>query len=75
MPGYTVYCDECDAGYEMFIEENEIHEAPVHCGYCGSHLKEENISSDSDEWEEDEWEKLVESDDVGDWESDDNSRN
>lgn len=72
MPGYTVYCDDCDAGYELYIEENEIHDVPVHCAYCGTHLKEENISSDSDEWNEDDWEKLTEDDD---WVGDDNIRN
>jgi hypothetical protein len=71
MPGYTVYCDECDAGYDVYIEENEIHDKPLHCGYCGSGLKEENISSDAEDWDEEDWEKLAEDE----WEKDDDSRN
>jgi hypothetical protein len=71
MPGYTVYCDECDAGYDVYIEENEIHDKPLHCGYCGSGLKEENISSDTKDWDEEDWEKLAEDE----WEKDDDSRN
>ena len=58
MPSYTVYCDECDAGYDVHIEENEIHDRPSNCSYCGSELKEENVNSEKD-WEdssEDEWE-------------------
>jgi hypothetical protein len=71
MPGYTIYCDECDAGYDVYIEENEIHDKPLHCGYCGSGLKEENISSDAKDWDEEDWEKLAEDE----WEKDDDSRN
>jgi NAD-dependent SIR2 family protein deacetylase len=59
MPSYTVYCDECDAGYDVQIEENEIHDRPSNCSYCGSELKEENVTSEEDDWEslsEDEWE-------------------
>ena len=51
--------------------ENEIHDKPLHCGYCGSGLKEENISSDAEDWDEEDWEKLAEDE----WEKDDDSRN
>ena len=61
MPSYTVYCDECDAGYDLQIEENEIRDRPSNCSYCGSELKEENITS-----EEDMWEGLSEDDDLND---------
>ena len=71
MPGYTVYCDECDAGYDVYIEENEIHDKPSNCSYCGAGLKEENVSSDADDWDEEDWEKLAEDE----WDKDDDFRN
>ena len=61
MPAYTVYCDECDAGYDIHIEENEIHDRPITCSYCGSDLKEENVTS-----EEGGWEGISEDDDLDD---------
>jgi len=69
MGSYTVYCDECDAGYDVFMEENEIHDKPMFCSYCGSELKDENISGEDSE--EDDWEKLIDDE----WDSDDDSRN
>lgn len=65
MSEYTVYCDECDAGYILYMEENEIHDQPSHCSYCGSELKPENVSSDNDDWDEDDWDKL--SEDTDNW--------
>jgi NAD-dependent SIR2 family protein deacetylase len=51
MSSFTVYCDECDAGYDVIIEENEIHDQPLHCSYCGSELKDENVTSEGG-WED-----------------------
>lgn len=70
MAGYKVVCDECDAEYELYLEETEDHGMPKHCSYCGAKVPEENITEPPDysEWTEDDWEKLGEDDE---WQWDD----
>lgn len=71
MPGYKVYCEDCDAEYDLYIEENEVHDTPQNCSYCGTELPESAITP-IDDFSDEDWEKLA---DDEDWEWDDNSRN
>jgi hypothetical protein len=66
MPGYKVYCEECDAEYDLYIEENEVHNKPAHCSYCSTELNESNITP-IDDLSEEEWDEMFKDIDE-DWE-------
>ena len=59
MPSYDIICESCDAEYSVYIDETEIR-FPLHCAFCGSDLPEDNVTSEeSDEWSDDDWDKLT----------------
>lgn len=70
MPAYTINCDECSADYYIYIEQNDTHNRPEHCSYCGAELKAKNVKSDADEFEDEDWDNPQ----IDVWMEDDNSR-
>lgn len=63
MPAYAINCDECNAEYDIYVEQNDTYNRPEHCSYCGAELKSENVKSDVDEtYEDNDW---VDDDDSG----------
>jgi hypothetical protein len=60
MSSYKVYCDSCDAEYQIIGAA-----LPKHCVYCSTELDETCISEEDEEFSDDEWDKLIE--DIDEW--------
>lgn len=61
MSSYKVYCDSCDAEFQLIGSAT-----PKHCSYCSAELDETCISEeDDDSFSEEDWDKLIE--DIDEW--------
>jgi hypothetical protein len=60
MSSYKVYCDSCDAEYQIIGTA-----LPKPCVYCSTELDETCISEEDEEFSDDEWDKLIE--DIDEW--------
>ena len=68
MTTYSIFCDTCEAEYSVTSLVGGDKTTPTNCAYCGSTITEETISEKNEEWQEEDWEKLIEDDE---WSSED----
>jgi rRNA maturation endonuclease Nob1 len=60
MSNYKVYCDSCDAEFEVSIST-----VPKHCASCGTELDETCVSEETGNFSDEDWDKLIE--DIDEW--------
>lgn len=65
---FRVMCDSCDTEYYLTSTDEEFKTPPKACTFCGTELDEDNIVDETEESEDDEWDKLIEEslDDIDD---------
>jgi len=66
MTTYNVFCDGCAAEYSVTpLAGSDTR--PTHCAYCGSEIAEETIFEKNQDWDDEDYSKLIEDDE---WSSD-----
>jgi hypothetical protein len=66
MAHYTVFCEDC--GSEYTVAGPELKDPPSTCTFCGSKLEDTNVTEETNEWSDDDWDKLADEGlDDGEW--------
>lgn len=60
MSTYRVLCDACDSEYHITSIVEDLKDPPQTCSFCGSELDITNVVDESDDMDDDEWDKLIE---------------
>ena len=57
---FRVLCESCDTEYYLTSVNEEFENLPKSCSFCGSELDEDNITDETENSEDAEWDKLSE---------------